>query len=94
MYNNLRIFCFIISALFAAAAIFVFIYAGTAWGFICVAAAVVLFLLTLFFKRKQEEKENRDNPPPPEGDFITGKVKRDGSDGDKDKDGDSDVENE
>lgn len=63
-------------------------------GAICVAAAVVLFLLTLFFKRKQEEKENRDNPLPPEGDFITGKVKRDGSDGDKDKDGDSDVENE
>lgn len=77
MLKNLRIASCIAAAICAAAAVFVFIYAGIGWGFICVAAAVVFFMLTLLFKRKQEEKELKDNPPPPVGDFITGRVPSD-----------------
>ena len=97
MLRNLRIVCSVLAAACAAAAIFVFVYCGIAWGFACVAGAAVFFLLTLLFKRRQEEREKSENPPPPEGDFITGRVARgasDESDGDGDKDGDRDVENE
>ena len=95
MFKTLRIVFCIAAAICAAAAVFVFIYAGVAWGFICVFGAVVFFLLTLLFKRKQEEKEIKDNPPPPEGDFITGRVPHGVSDeSDGNSDSDSDVENE
>ena len=80
MFKNLRIISCVMAAICAAAAIFVFIYAGIAWGFICVAGAVAFFLLTLMFKRMQEDEERKDNPPPPKGDFITGKTEG----GDKD----------
>ena len=85
MYKIFRIASSIIAALCAAAAVFVFVFLGMAWGFICVAGAIVFFLLTLTFKRLQERQELKDNPPPPEGDFITGRVPSgDATDGDRD----------
>lgn len=93
MYKIFRIASSIIAALCAAAAVFVFVFLGMAWGFICVAGAIVLFLLTLTFKRLQERQELKDNPPPPEGDFITGRVPSgDTTDGDRDANDDSDNE--
>ena len=77
MFKTLRIVFCIAAAICAAAAVFVFIYAGVAWGFICVFSAVAFFLLTLLFKRKQEDEERKNAPPPSEGDFITGKVTKD-----------------
>ena len=86
MYKIFRIASSIIAALCAAAAVFVFVFLGMAWGFICVAGAIVFFLLTLTFKRLQERQELKDNPPPPEGDFITGRVPSgDATDGDRDE---------
>ena len=93
MYKIFRIASCIIAALCAAAAVFVFVFLGMAWGFICVAGAIVFFLLTLTFKRLQERQELKDNPPPPEGDFITGRVPSgDATDGDRD--GNDDADNE
>lgn len=94
MFKYLRITSCIIAVLFAAAAIFVFVYAGMAWGFICVAAAALFFALTVLFKRLQEKKDLKDNPPPPEGDFITGRVKSDDGDADADTDADRDIDGE
>ncbi len=94
MYKNLRIASCIIAVAFAAAAIFVFVYAGVEWGILCVVAAVVFFMLTVFFKKKQELKELKDNPPPPVGDFITGKVPHDDKDGDSDRTEDNDSNND
>ena len=74
MFKNLRIISCVLAVICAAAAIFVFVYAGIAWGFICVAGAVAFFLLTLMFKRMQEDRERKDNPPASSGDFITGRV--------------------
>lgn len=92
MLKNLRIAFSIIAVIFAAAAVFVFVYAGLLWGFLCVAGVVVFFLLTLLCKRKMEQQELKDNPPPPVGDFITGKVKHDdGTDSTDNKDNDSDA---
>ena len=93
MYKIFRIASSIIAALCAAAAVFVFVFLGMAWGFICVAGAIVFFLLTLTFKGVQERQELKDNPPPPEGDFITGRVPSgDTTDGDRDGNDDSDNE--
>ena len=89
MYKIFRIASSIIAALCAAAAVFVFVFLGMAWGFICVAGAIVFFLLTRTFKRLQERQELKDNPPPPEGDVITGRVPTDG-----DRDGNDDSDNE
>lgn len=93
MYKIFRIASSIIAALCAAAAVFIFVFLGMAWGFICVAGAIVFFLLTLTFKRLQERQELKDNPPPPEGDFITGRVPSgDATDGDRDANDDTDNE--
>jgi len=75
MYKNLRIIFCIIAAALAAAAIFVFVFAGWIWGLMCVLAAAVCAALMVTFKRLQERKELQDNPPPPKGDFITGPIK-------------------
>ena len=85
MYKNLRIAGCIVAALFAAAAVFTFIYAGIGWGFLCVVGAIAFYVLTVFFKNLQEAKERKDNPPPPVGDFITGKVPSDKRDDATDK---------
>lgn len=62
------------AALIAAAAIFIFIYAGWQWGLAAVGGAIVFGALMVLFKQLQEKKERKENPPPPKGDFITGKV--------------------
>lgn len=81
MFRNLRIACSIIAAIFAAGAVFVFIYAGMEWGFGCVGGALIFFGLTVLFRKLQVRKELQDNPPPPEGDFITGRVADNNNDG-------------
>ncbi len=74
MYKTLRIICCVAAALIAAAAIFIFIYAGWQWGLAAVFLALVFGALMVLFKQLQEKKERKENPPPPKGDFITGKV--------------------
>ena len=74
MYKTLRIIFCILAALLAAAAVFVFIYAGWKWGLMAVLAAFVCGALMVTFKQMQEREEKKANPPAPEGDFITGKV--------------------
>lgn len=74
IYMILRIVCSIVAALFCAAAVFVFVYAGWLWGIVCVVGAALFAGLMLVFKRKQTDRENAENPPPPKGDFITGPV--------------------
>ncbi len=82
MYKKLRIIFCIITVAIAAAAIFIFVYAGILWGVAALMAAVVCGVLMYVFKQLQEKKELKDNPPPPKGDFITGKVDGDISEGD------------
>ena len=77
MYKILRITFSILAALAAAAAIFVFIYAGWPWGLAVVLACAVFGALMVTFKTLQEKQERKANPPPPEGDFITWKVEKD-----------------
>ncbi|MDE5722333.1 MAG: hypothetical protein K2I30_06335 [Clostridia bacterium] len=76
MYKKLRIVFCIIAVAFAAAAIFVFIYAGWLWGLATVMLAAVCGGLMATFKMLQKKKERLANPPPPVGDFIYGKVKK------------------
>lgn len=77
MYKNLRIIFCILAAACAAVTIFIFVY-FTLWGFIPLGGACIFALLMVLFKRKQESEELKKNPPPPTGDFITGKVEKDG----------------
>ena len=74
MYKILRIICCVIAVLFAAVAIFIFVYFGWQWGLATVGVAIVFGALMVLFKQLQEKKERKENPPPPKGDFITGKV--------------------
>lgn len=78
MYKVLRIIFCVAAALFAAAAIFVFVFAGWVWGIIVVLGAAVCGALMVTFKKLQEKQEQAANPPPPRGDFITGKPDKDG----------------
>lgn len=59
MYRILRIICCVISVMFAAACVFVFIYLGTAWGIVFVVGAAAFFGLTLLFKSLQEDGEGK-----------------------------------
>ncbi len=76
MFKALRIICCIISALILAACVFIFVYLEMLWGIISLVAAALFFGLTLLFKNLQEREEKK-NTPPTEGDFITGRVKKD-----------------
>lgn len=76
MYKNLRIACSIIAAVCVAVTIFIFVYFGL-WGFIPLGGAVLFGVLMVVFKSLQEGEELKKNPPPPQGDFITGKIKKD-----------------
>ena len=76
MYKILRIICCVVAVLIAAAAVFIFIYAGWQWGLAAVLVAVVFGALMFVFKQLQEKKELKDNPPPPKGDFITGSIEQ------------------
>lgn len=75
MYKAFRIVFCLLAAVCAAVTIFIFVYFGL-WGLVPLGGAAVFALLMLFFKRLQEKEELKNNPPPPEGDFITGKVKK------------------
>lgn len=77
MYKVLRILFCILAAALAAAAVFVFIYAGTLWGVMVVILAFVSGALMVTFKQLQEKEEKKKNPPPPQGDFIFGKISED-----------------
>ena len=74
MYKILRILFCILTVILAAAAIFVFVYAGWVWGAMVIALAFVFGALMVTFKQLQEKEERKKNPPPPQGDFIFGKV--------------------
>ncbi len=76
MYKILRIIFCVAAVALAAAAIFVFIYAGWLWGLATVMLAAVCGGLMATFKMLQEKKERLANPPPPVGDFIYGKVNK------------------
>lgn len=77
MYKILRITFCILAVALAAAAIFVFVYAGWLWGGLTVLLAFVFGALMVTFKQLQEREERKKNPPPPKGDFITGKQSED-----------------
>lgn len=83
MYRNLRILFCILAVAMAAAAVFVFIYAGWLWGGLVVLLAFVFGALMVTFKQLQEKEELKKNPPPPQGDFITGKVNKDNDENNK-----------
>ena len=73
MYKILRILFCILTVALAAAAVFVFIYAGWIWGCLVIVCAFVFGALMVTFKQLQEKEEKKKNPPPPQGDFIFGK---------------------
>ena len=77
MYKTLRIVFCILAVACAAVTVFIFIYFKL-WGLIPLGGACLFAALMVFFKRKQEQLELKQNPPPPEGDFITGKVTKQG----------------
>lgn len=77
MYKTLRILFCILACACAAVTIFIFVYFGM-WGFVPLGAGVVFAMLMFYCKNVQEREELKKNPPPPEGDFITGKVPKDG----------------
>lgn len=77
MYKTLRILFCILTVALAAAAIFIFIYAGWLWGIMTIILAFVFGALMVTFKQLQEKEERKKNPPPPQGDFIFGKVEPD-----------------
>lgn len=79
MYKILRMICSILAAICAAVTIFIFVYFSF-WGFIPLGGAVLFGVLMVVFKNLQEGEELKKNPPPPQGDFITGKVKRNNTD--------------
>ena len=76
IFKVLRIIFCILTALLAAAMIFVFIYAGWLWGALTLVVAFVSGALMVTFKGLQEKHEKIKNPPPPQGDFIFGKVEK------------------
>lgn len=76
MYKNLRILFCILAVICAAVTIFIFIYFKW-WGAIPLGGAAAFAGLMFICKRKQEREEAKTNPPPAEGDFITGRVKKD-----------------
>lgn len=73
-FKILRIVCCILAAIILAAAVFIFVYLGWAWGLLSLVIAAALFGLMILFKAKQEQLEEKDNPTV-KGDFITGAVK-------------------
>lgn len=78
MYRVLRIIFCVAAALISAAAVFVFVFAGWVWGLCAVLGAAVCAALMATFKKLQEKKEAAENPPPPQGDYITGRIDKEG----------------
>lgn len=78
MYKILRIVFCILAALCAAVTVFIFVFFQL-WGFVPLAGCVIFALLMFICKNAQIREELKANPPAPEGDFITGKVKKDGN---------------
>lgn len=76
MFKILRIISCVLAAASAAVAVFILVYFGL-WGLLPVGLCILFAALMFLFKNKQEREELKKNPPPPEGDFITGKVKKD-----------------
>lgn len=85
MYKILRILFCILTVILAAAAVFVFIYAGWVWGAMVIALAFVFGALMVTFKQLQEKEERKKNPPPHQGDFIFGKVSEENKNDNNDK---------
>lgn len=76
MYKNLRIIFCLLAVICAAVTVFIFVYFGW-WGFVPLGAGCAFAALMVVCKNEQVKQERKNNPPPPEGDFITGKVKKD-----------------
>lgn len=76
MYKNLRIIFCLLAVACAAVTVFIFVYFNW-WGFVPLGAGCVFAALMFACKRMQASEEKKLNPPAPEGDFITGKVKKD-----------------
>ena len=74
MYLKLRIIFSVLAAICAAAAIFVFVFAGWVWGTVVVALCLIFAALMFICRNKQIAEEQKENPPESKGDFITGKV--------------------
>lgn len=82
MYKVFRIIFCVLAVLCTAATVFIFAYFGW-FGAIPLVGALVFGGLMILFKNLQEKKELKENPPPPAGDFITGPVKTEVKDEDK-----------
>lgn len=76
MYKNLRIIFCLLAVACAAVTVFIFVYFNW-WGSVPLGAGCVFAALMFACKRMQASEEKKLNPPAPEGDFITGKVKKD-----------------
>lgn len=76
MYKNLRIIFCLLAVICAAVTVFIFVYFDW-WGFVPLGAGCAFAALMFVCKNEQVKQERKNNPPPPEGDFITGKVKKD-----------------
>lgn len=77
MYNILKIISCLLSVVCAVVCIFIFVYFGLAWGFICLLVGGIFAALMFLFKHLEKKEELKANPPPPVPDFITGGVKPD-----------------
>lgn len=77
MNKILRIVFCLLSVACAAVTVFIFIFFEL-WGLVPLAGALIFAGLMLICKNAQEREELKANPPAPEGDFITGKVKKEG----------------
>ncbi len=79
MFKILRIVFCLLSVACTAVTIFIFISFGL-WGLLPLGGALAFAALMFICKNAQESKERKLNPPAPEGDFITGKVKKENTD--------------
>ncbi len=80
MYKILRITFCILAVICTAVTVFIFAYFKL-WGFIPLYGAIGFAGLMFLFKNKQEKDEAKLNPPAPKGDFISGKINSDNSNG-------------
>ena len=75
MLKTLRIVFCILAVAAAAVAVMIFIFFDL-WGLVPVGLCIVFAAAMFICKGAQEKQELKQNPHDPEGDFITGKVKK------------------
>lgn len=77
MYNILKIISCLLAVACAVVCVFIFVYYGLTWGFICLLVGGIFAALMFLFKHLEKKEELKANPPSPVPDFITGGVKPD-----------------